>query len=285
MPYLFTPTLAPISPHFSSPPQIMGILNVTPDSFSDGGRFNTQQQALAHARQMIAEGATIIDVGGESMRPFDAEPVSEAEELERVIPIIEALRAEFPLQISIDSNKAAVIKAAVAAGADLINDVMALQNEGCLAVAAAAPEQVKVCLMHSQGNPRTMQNNPHYDDVISEVYNFLQQRIETAIAAGIAQSRLIMDVGFGFGKTVAHNLQLMQQLHRFHALNCPMLVGTSRKSMIGLVLDKPVDKRLYGGLALTNIAVMQGAQIIRTHDVAATADVVKMTWRVMQENL
>ncbi len=284
MPYIFTPTLAPASSLFNAPPQIMGILNVTPDSFSDGGRFNSQQQALAHARQMIAEGATIIDVGGESTRPY-ADSVSETEELARVIPIIEALRAEFPVHISIDSNKAQVIKEAVAAGADLINDVMALQNEGCLAIAAAAPASVKICLMHSQGNPRTMQNNPQYEDVTNDVYHFLQQRIETAIAAGIAQSRLIIDVGFGFGKTVSHNLQLMQQLHRFHALNCPMLVGTSRKSMIGLVLDKPVNERLYGGLALTSMAVMQGAQIIRTHDVAATADVVKMTWRVMQEEI
>ncbi len=260
-------------------PQVMGILNVTPDSFSDGGDFFNRDRALEHAFKLIDEGADILDVGGESTRP-GAKAVSEQEELDRVVPVIQAIAAEIPVPISIDTNKASVMREAVAAGAGLINDVMALQGDGAMAAAQAL--EVPVCLMHMQGQPRTMQQAPHYEDVVAEVVAFLQSRVEACLSAGIARHRLILDPGFGFGKTLQHNLTLLSHLEQVCALQLPVLVGVSRKSMIGGVLDNaPVDQRLYGGLACAVLAVERGAGIIRTHDVKPTADVIRMAQAVV----
>ncbi len=260
----------------------MGILNITPDSFSDGGIFLSKDNAFKQARQMFEEGADIIDIGGESTRP-GAQSVSIQEELDRVIPILSKIRTELPISISIDTSKATVMQEAMAAGANMINDVMALRGEGSLATLAAFPN-VQVCLMHIQGEPRTMQIKPHYDNVIDEIKTFLLERVEACLQAGINSHRLIIDPGFGFGKTVAHNLLLMQQLHIFTKLGYPVLVGLSRKSLIGKILDKPLKKRLYGGLALAVLAVNKGARVIRTHDVAATVDALKMTSAVLQHS-
>ncbi len=260
-------------------PTVMGILNVTPDSFSDGGRYTSCEAALQQARQMIAEGAGIIDIGGESTRP-GATAVGLDEELQRVIPIIEAIRAESDIPISIDTSKAEVMAAAVGAGASLINDVRALRDEDALLGAASL--NVPVCLMHMQGQPRNMQNAPRYQDVVSEVMAFLQQRIESCLAAGIAAEQIILDPGFGFGKTLEQNLRLFRHLDRFTAMGHPLLVGVSRKSMIGDVLDVPVEQRLAGGLALAGLAVWLGAKIIRAHDVQQTVHAVKMCHAVAQ---
>jgi dihydropteroate synthase len=251
----------------------MGILNVTPDSFSDGGRFTVPEQAIAHAVAMVEAGAAVIDVGGESTRP-GADEVSEIAELERVIPVIEALRQAVDVPLSIDTRKPGVMQAAVAAGAGLVNDVSALREPGALATAAAL--RVPVCLMHMQGTPRTMQQAPAYVDVVAEVTGFLLGRADACQAAGIAREHIVLDPGFGFGKTTAHNLRLLQQLDRLVAHGYPVLAGLSRKSLIGNVLGLPVDKRLYPGLALAVIAVWQGAAIIRTHDVAATREAIEM---------
>ncbi|MEK7323114.1 MAG: dihydropteroate synthase [Pseudomonadota bacterium] len=256
-----------------SRPRVMGILNVTPDSFSDGGRFASPAAALAQARRMVAEGAALIDVGGESTRP-GAAAVSEQEELDRVIPVIEALRAELPAVISVDTSKAAVMRAAVAAGAGLINDVRALREEGALAAAAALA--VPVCLMHMQGEPRTMQDAPHYDDVAAEVGAFLRERMRLCEQAGINRARLLLDPGFGFGKRLADNLSLLKRLGDLAMLGAPLVVGVSRKAMIGAVLEVPVEQRLYGSIALAALAVMQGAAVIRAHDVAATVQAVNI---------
>lgn len=256
-----------------SRPRVMGILNVTPDSFSDGGRFASPAAALAQARRMVAEGAALIDVGGESTRP-GAAAVSEQEELDRVIPVIEALRAELPAVISVDTSKAAVMRAAVAAGAGLINDVRALREEGALA--AAAELAVPVCLMHMQGEPRTMQDAPHYDDVAAEVGAFLRERMRLCEQAGINRARLLLDPGFGFGKRLADNLSLLKRLGDLAMLGAPLVVGVSRKAMIGAVLEVPVEQRLYGSIALAALAVMQGAAVIRAHDVAATVQAVNI---------
>ena len=256
-----------------SRPRVMGILNVTPDSFSDGGRFASPAAALAQARRMVAEGAALIDVGGESTRP-GAAAVSEQEELDRVIPVIEALRAELPAVISVDTSKAAVMRAAVAAGAGLINDVRALREEGALA--AAAELAVPVCLMHMQGEPRTMQDAPHYDDVAAEVGAFLRERLRVCEQAGISRARLLIDPGFGFGKRLADNLSLFKRLGDLAALGAPLVVGVSRKAMIGAVLEVPVEQRLYGSIALAALAAVQGAAVIRAHDVAATVQAVNM---------
>ena len=256
-----------------SQPRVMGILNVTPDSFSDGGRFVAPAAALAQARQLVAAGAAIIDIGGESTRP-GAAAVSEQEELDRVIPVIEALRAEVPVPLSIDTSKAAVMRAAVAAGAGLINDVRALREAGALA--AAAELRVPVCLMHMQGEPRGMQASPQYDDVVTEVFDFLRERLRICEQAGIARTYLLVDPGFGFGKSLTHNLSLFKHLHRFAELDAPLLVGVSRKSFIGAVLERPVAQRLYGSIALAALAVVQGAALIRAHDVAATVEAVRM---------
>ena len=256
-----------------SVPRVMGILNVTADSFSDGGSFLTRQAALRRAREMVAEGAAIVDVGGESTRP-GASPVGEQEELDRVVPVIEAIRAELPTVVSIDTSKPKVMHAAVVAGAGLINDVRALREEGALQ--AAVELGVPVCLMHMQGEPRTMQVAPCYQDVVTEVKAFLEERLIQCRQAGISEGRLLIDPGFGFGKTVAHNLSLMKRLTEFMNLGVPVLVGASRKSLIGAVLEVPVDKRVYGSIALAALAVAQGAALIRAHEVAATVHAVKM---------
>lgn len=256
-----------------SQPQVMGILNVTPDSFSDGGRFIAREQALAHARAMVAEGAGIIDIGGESTRP-GAQAVSVDEELARVIPVIEAVRGELDVVISIDTSKAAVMTAAVAAGAGLINDVRALREAG--AVQAAAAAAVPVCLMHMQGEPRTMQQQPHYSDVVSEVRDFLVERAECCVQAGISRAQIVIDPGFGFGKTLAHNLQLLRGLPLLAEAGYPLLAGLSRKSMIGALLDLPVEQRQNPSVALATLAVWLGARIVRVHDVAATVQAVRI---------
>ncbi|OAD23234.1 dihydropteroate synthase [Candidatus Thiomargarita nelsonii] len=237
--------------------------------------------ALKQARKMLQEGAEIIDIGGESTRP-GAQAVSVQEELDRVIPVVEKIRAEFPISISVDTSKAEVMREAIAVGADMINDVMALRGEGSLA-AVAASETVQICLMHMQGEPRTMQNNPHYDNVVNDIKTFLLERVQACLEAGIASNRLMIDPGFGFGKTVAHNLLLMQRLEVLTELDYPVLVGVSRKSLIGHILNKSVTERLYGGLALAVLAVSKGARVIRTHDVAATVDALKMTHAVLQQ--
>ncbi len=252
---------------------IMGVLNVTPDSFSDGGAFLARERAVAHAVEMVADGADIIDVGGESTRP-GATPVSVAEELARVIPVIEALRTAVPVPISIDTAKPEVMRAAVAAGAGLINDVTALRQPQALAVAAQL--QVPVCLMHMQGEPRTMQNDPHYRDVLTEVRAFLQARIEACVAVGIPRTRLLIDPGFGFGKTLAHNVTLLRRLPELATLGVPILVGLSRKSMIGKALGLSVEERLHASVALALLAVQNGARIVRVHDVRATRDAIRM---------
>ncbi|MEJ2621125.1 MAG: dihydropteroate synthase [Candidatus Thiodiazotropha sp.] len=257
-----------------SQPRVMGILNLTPDSFSDGGRFTALDVALKHARQMVDEGAAIIDIGGESTRP-GAQPVSAQQELDRVIPIIEALVSEIAVPISVDTSKAEVMREAVNAGAGMINDVMALRDSGALQAAAQA--DVPVCLMHMQGEPRTMQCNPHYDDVVNDVISFLQQRLSACEASGITRDRLIVDPGFGFGKTLSHNLELLKNLHKFAQLKVPMLVGISRKSMIGALLDdRPVEGRLFGSLAAAVIAAIKGSAILRVHDVRATVDALRI---------
>ncbi len=257
-----------------SQPQVMGILNVTPDSFSDGGRFIDHEIAVAHARAMVAEGASIIDIGGESTRPGAAE-VSVQQELDRVIPVIEALHSTLPVVISIDTSKPEVMRAAVAAGAAMINDVRALREPGALDAAVACG--VPVCLMHMQGAPRTMQQQPEYADVVTEVRDFLVERANTCQSAGIPAVNILLDPGFGFGKTLEHNLRLLKQLSLLVAAGYPVLVGLSRKSMIGQLLGLPVEERLQPSVALAVLAVWQGARIIRVHDVAATVQAVRMS--------
>ncbi len=264
-----------------NPPIVMGILNVTPDSFSDGGRFIGREAALQRVREMIAEGAQIIDVGGESTRP-GAQAVSVEEELERVIPVIEAIRSESTIPISIDTSKPEVMRAAVDAGASLVNDVRALREPGALA--AVAELGVPVCLMHMRGEPRTMQQAPRYDDVVAEVLTFLEERVAACEAAGIPRERIILDPGFGFGKTLDHNLALFRALPRFAATGLPVLVGVSRKSMVGQVLEVPVEERLAGSLALASLAVWLGAAIVRSHDVRETVHAVRMTAAVRGES-
>ncbi len=264
--------------------QVMGILNVTPDSFSDGGHLYRAaklsiDQALVHAAGMMADGATIIDVGGESTRP-GAAPVSVQEELDRVIPVVERIAAELDVVISVDTSAPEVITASAAAGAGLINDVRSLQRDGALEAAAATG--LPVCVMHMQGaSPATMQQDPRYIDVVAEVRVFLEQQIERCVTAGIARERLVLDPGFGFGKSLQHNLQLLKHMDTLLALGFPLLVGTSRKSMVGQALDRPVDQRLAGSLATAVLAVERGARIIRVHDVAATVDAVRMTEAVL----
>jgi dihydropteroate synthase len=256
-----------------SRPQVMGVLNITPDSFSDGGDFFDPQRALDHALQMQDEGAAVIDVGGESTRP-GAAPVSVSDELQRVIPVIDALQAQLTVPISIDTRKPEVMQAAVAAGAGLINDVNALRAPGALEAAAASA--VPVCLMHMRGDPRTMQADPHYADVVEEVKVFLLQRVAACEAAGIGRQRLLLDPGFGFGKTVEHNLQLLARLEELAAPGLPVVVGLSRKSMIGKLLGLDIAERLPASIALAVLAVERGARLVRAHDVAATWQAVQM---------
>jgi dihydropteroate synthase len=252
----------------------MGILNLTPDSFSDGGCYLDPEQALRHALQMAKQGAAVIDVGGESTRP-GAQPVSMDEELDRVIPIIERLAQTLPVPISVDTSKPRVMREAVNAGAGIINDIMALQEPGALeAVAEAA---VPVCLMHMQGKPRTMQYAPSYGNVVDEVKGFLRQRLDAGEAAGIPRHHMIVDPGFGFGKTLKHNLSLLKNLRALRELGAPVLVGISRKSMIGAMMgDLPVNERLIGSIAAAVVAGMEGAAIIRVHDVGKTVDALKV---------
>ncbi|MGN4983255.1 dihydropteroate synthase [Aeromonas dhakensis] len=259
-------------------PHIMGILNVTPDSFSDGGHFNQLERAMTHARQMVAEGATLIDIGGESTRP-GAPDVSEQEELDRVLPVVEHMVRELDVMISLDTSKAAVMREGCAAGAHLINDVRALLEPGALAAAAVA--DVPVCLMHMQGQPRTMQAEPHYDDLLGEVRAFFDERIAACLTAGIAREQLLLDPGYGFGKTLAHNYQLLAQQESLLDYQLPLLVGMSRKSMIGNLLGRPVDERLAGSLACALVGMQRGARIIRVHDVRATMDALRTGWMVM----
>jgi dihydropteroate synthase len=249
--------------------RIMGVLNVTPDSFSDGGLFMDHEAAIGAARRMVDEGAAIIDVGGESTRP-GSQPVAAGEELERVIPVIEAVSKELSAAVSIDTSKPEVMEAAVRAGATMINDVMALRGEG--AIEAARDLDVSVCLMHMQGLPRTMQDNPHYDDVVAEVREFLLGRVDACTSAGLEADRLIIDPGFGFGKTLQHNLTLLANLDVLVQTGYPVMVGLSRKSMIAAMLDRPLGERAAASAALALIAAQKGAAIVRVHDVAETAD-------------
>lgn len=257
-------------------PRIMGIVNVTPDSFSDGGRHATLDKAIAHAHALIEAGADIVDIGGESTRP-GADPVSVNEELARVIPVIAALRGCGAV-VSIDTRKAEVMRAAIAAGAHMVNDVEALQAEG--AVEVVAQSDVAICLMHMPGNPKTMQALTHYDDVVTTVTDFLQSRILLLLQSGVAKDRLVLDPGFGFGKDLSQNLQLLKHLGRVVALNYPVLVGMSRKSMLGLITGRAIEDRLAAGLAAHLYAVTQGANIIRVHDVAACRDALKV-WKMI----
>lgn len=260
-----------------STPAVMGVLNITPDSFSDGGRFLAADAAIAQAWRMVEEGARLIDIGGESTRP-GAAPVSAAEELRRIGPVLAALAGKLPVPISVDTSKSEVMRAAIDLGAGMINDVRALREPDALAVVARS--RAAVCLMHMRGEPRTMQREPRYADVVEDVRSFLESRLEACAAGGIGRERLTVDPGFGFGKALQHNLKLLRGLGRIANLGVPVLAGLSRKTMIGTILDKPVEQRLYGGVALAAIAVANGAHIIRTHDVAATVDAVRVAGAV-----
>ncbi|HDW8036397.1 dihydropteroate synthase [Yersinia enterocolitica] len=254
-------------------PQVMGILNVTPDSFSDGGRHNNLDKALQHAERMLSAGATLIDIGGESTRPGATE-VSEQEELERVVPVVEALAKRFDVWLSVDTSKAVVITESARAGAHLINDIRSLQEPGALE--AAAKTGLPVCLMHMQGQPQSMQQSPHYDDLMADVNQFFKHHIDRCIAAGIAKSKLLLDPGFGFGKNLAHNYQLLARLAELHHFELPLLVGMSRKSMVGQLLNVPPQQRVIGSVACAVIAAMQGAQIVRVHDVKETVEAMRV---------
>ncbi|TPE16733.1 dihydropteroate synthase [Pantoea vagans] len=254
-------------------PHVMGILNVTPDSFSDGGKHNALVDALTHTNEMVNAGATIIDVGGESTRP-GADEVSVEEELERVIPVIDAIAQRFEVWISVDTSKAEVIREAARVGAHIINDVRSLSEPGALEAASAT--DLPVCLMHMQGEPRTMQQAPAYDNILSEVDTYFAQQIARCEAAGIKKERLILDPGFGFGKNLSHNYELLAHLGDFHHFGLPLLVGMSRKSMIGQLLNVGPSQRLTGSLSCAVIAAMQGAQIIRVHDVKETAEAMRV---------
>jgi dihydropteroate synthase len=262
-----------------SAPLVMGVLNVTPDSFSDGGRFLSVDAAVEQGQRMAEEGAALIDVGGESTRP-GSEPVPTERELERVLPVIERLRAATDAVLSIDTSKPEVMRAAAAAGAGLINDVRALRAPGALESAAAT--QCALCLMHMQGEPRTMQHAPHYEDVVAEVRAFLAARAAACRAAGIAAQRLVLDPGFGFGKTPEHGLTLLRHLGELTSGGLPLLVGLSRKSMLGKLTQRPPGQRLAGSLALAVIAAVNGARIIRVHDVAPTVDALKVVQAVQE---
>ncbi len=252
---------------------VMGILNVTPDSFSDGGRYTSLELALSRAHEMVAAGASIIDIGGESTRP-GAEAVSAQQELDRVAPLVERISAECDVIISVDTSTPSVIRESARLGAGMINDVRSLRRDGALDAAAAT--NLPVCLMHMRGEPQTMQDTPHYDDIAAEVITFLQERIAACAQVGIATQRLLLDPGFGFAKNTQHNYELFKRLPELLVLQCPLLIGVSRKSMVGNILQQPVAQRLYGSLALAVMALERGAKILRVHDVAQTMDVLKI---------
>ncbi|HEX4986827.1 MAG TPA: dihydropteroate synthase [Burkholderiales bacterium] len=256
----------------------MGVLNVTPDSFSDGGRWLDPDAALAHARRLVEEGADILDVGGESSRP-GAQPVPEGEELRRVMPVLERLSA-LAVPVSVDTCKPGVMRAVIGAGAAMINDITALGAEGALDAVAAS--QAAVCLMHMQGEPRTMQREPKYADVAGEVCGFLEARARAAVAAGIAAERIVVDPGFGFGKTTQHNLELVRALPRLRALGFPVLAGLSRKSLLGRIAGREAADRIHASTAAALLAVQRGASIVRVHDVAATRDAL-LVWRAVDD--
>ncbi|CEN56319.1 dihydropteroate synthase [Candidatus Methylopumilus turicensis] len=261
-----------------STPRIMGIVNVTPDSFSDGGQFNTTDKAVAHAMQLVEQGADILDIGGESTRP-GATPVPLEEELKRVIPVINAL-AKAGVPLSIDTYKPEVMRAAIDAGVDIVNDVCALQETGALEIVAAS--QVGVCLMHMQGRPQTMQADPQYQDVVAEVSGFLAARLKAAEQAGIARERIVLDPGFGFGKRTEHNLTLLNHLSSLQSLGLPLLIGLSRKSVLGQVVGLSIDERIHASIAASVVSVMKGANIVRVHDVKPTVDALKIVSAVMK---
>ncbi|OIQ87242.1 dihydropteroate synthase [mine drainage metagenome] len=256
-----------------SHPAVMGIVNVTPDSFSDGGKFSTTDDAIAHGLALIAQGAAILDVGGESTRP-GATPVALEAELRRVIPVIEGLSAQTHIPISIDTYKPEVMRAAIAAGASIVNDVFALQQPGALEAVAAS--DAGVCLMHSQGTPQTMQSDPQYRDVVREVADFLRVRMAAAETAGIPRARILLDPGFGFGKRSMHNIALLRELPSLCALGPPLLVGLSRKSVLGRITGNDVNARLHSSIAAAVIAAMKGARILRVHDVEATVEALRI---------
>lgn len=267
-----------------SRPVIMGVINVTPDSFSDGGTLYQGsrldiERAMARAREMVAAGAAILDIGGESTRP-GAHPVLPTEEMDRVLPLVERIAAELAVVISVDTSTAVLMREAASAGAGLLNDVRALTREGALEAAAASG--LPICLMHMQGEPDTMQVAPYYVDVVTEVSGYLQGRVEACEGEGIARERLLLDPGFGFGKSLTHNMQLLRGLPRLSALGLPLVAGLSRKSMIGKLLGRDMEQRLPASLALAVLAAERGAAVIRTHDVAATADAVAM-WVALEE--
>ncbi len=259
-------------------PHVMGIVNVTPGSFSDGGKYTSTQAAVCHALTLIAEGADILDIGGESTRP-GAAPVSLDEEISRVIPVIEALKGVSTVPLSIDTYKPEVMRQAIAAGADMVNDVRALQEPGALDVLAKS--HVGICLMHMQGNPMTMQMSPHYEDVVIEVGQFLADRLQVCLSHGIAKNRIVLDPGFGFGKTREHNISLIQQLEKLHRIGLPLLVGLSRKSVLGAIAGGDESQRLYASIAASVISAMKGAKIVRVHDVKATVDALKVVAAIL----
>lgn len=253
----------------------MGVINVTPDSFSDGGKFLSQENAISQALDLIQQGADMIDIGGESTRP-GAEKVSIEEEINRTVPVITTIRKLHPtITISIDTSKPQVMQAAIQAGANFINDVNALQSEGCIEIVAQS--QLPVCLMHKKGQPKSMQINPEYDDVLAEVMEFFKVRLDNCLSAGIKQENIVLDPGIGFGKTLEHNLTLLKNIKQLKSLGYPILIGVSRKSMIGEILKEDVNNRLYGSLAIAQFAYTQGAEYLRVHDVKATSDVLKVT--------
>ena len=262
-------------------PAVMGILNVTPDSFSDGGHFDNPHIALRQAATMAEAGAAIIDIGGESTRP-GAGSVSAQQELDRVVPIIEAIQSVTDVPISVDTSKSLVMREAVAAGASMINDVCALQGEGALE--AAVDLNVPVCLMHMQGEPRTMQQSPEYEDVVADVAQFLEERIAACVAAGLPEDLVIVDPGFGFGKTHQHNVELLRNLRQLRVRNRPVLVGVSRKSTLGELTQREVHERMPASVAAAVIAVMNGADIVRAHDVQASVDALKVAQAVLENN-
>jgi dihydropteroate synthase len=258
-------------------PLIMGVVNITPDSFSDGGRFLDPAAAIDHARQLAKDGADLVDIGAESTRP-GAEPVSQEEELRRLLPVLEKIS---DLCVSVDTRRPRVMRDVLKGGASMINDVDALSAPGALE--ALAPAKCAVCLMHKKGEPATMQRDPHYDDVVGEVKLFLKQRIDAAQAAGIGAERIVVDPGFGFGKTAEHNLELLRRLKEFSSLSVPLLAGLSRKSTLGKVTGRPVGERLAGSLAMALLALQGGATILRVHDVKETRDVIAV-WMEYQQN-